>query len=273
MSLVAAAPAVKSIALANGLHLEYVEQGDPVGIPVILLHGVTDSWRSFEPMLPYLPESLRVFALSQRGHGDSDRPAAGYLFPQFAADVAAFMDAVGIDSAVIVGSSMGSSVAQRFAIDYPRRTRGLVQLAAFYSYQDPNLRAYVETEIMGLTDPIDPDFARAFQESTLTRPIPPEFLDLVVQESLKLPARVWRAAFEGFLVADHFAEVDRIGAPTLIIWGDQDAYCSRRDQEHLLAAIAGSRLQVYAGAGHATHWEDPERVAADIVAFVREVVG
>jgi alpha-beta hydrolase superfamily lysophospholipase len=56
------------------------------GVPVILLHGITDSWRSFEPVLPHLPASIRAFALSQRGHGDSERPAAGYHPRDFAAD-------------------------------------------------------------------------------------------------------------------------------------------------------------------------------------------
>ena len=65
----------KTIVLPTGVTLPYVEQGDPDGVPVILLHGVTDSWRSFEPVLPHLPPSIRAFALTQRGHGDADRPS------------------------------------------------------------------------------------------------------------------------------------------------------------------------------------------------------
>ena len=61
--------------LPTGVTLSYVEQGDPSGTPVILLHGITDSRRSFETMMPGLPRSLRVFAISQRGHGDSSKPA------------------------------------------------------------------------------------------------------------------------------------------------------------------------------------------------------
>src|SRR5918999_330076 len=86
-------PIVKSIELPDRVELQYVEQGDPTGTPVLFLHGLTDSWLSFEPVLPHLPESVHAFALSQRGHGDSGRPAAGYHSKDFAADVAAFMDA------------------------------------------------------------------------------------------------------------------------------------------------------------------------------------
>ena len=62
---------VHSVELPTGVTLQYVEQGDPAGIPVLLLHGATDSWRSFEPVLPHLPSSIRAFALTQRGHGDA----------------------------------------------------------------------------------------------------------------------------------------------------------------------------------------------------------
>lgn len=265
---------VKSIALASGLKLEYVEQGDPAGVPVVLLHGGTDSWRSFEPVLPYLPETVRALALSQRGHGGSDRPAAGYLFPQFAADVADFMDAIGIEAAVVVGHSMGASVAQRFAIDYPGRTLGVVLAGAFFSFRANQVYVELtETEIPGLVDPIPPAFVREFQESTLAQPVPPAFLDAVVAESLKVPARVWKAAFTGMLDEDFPEEMGKIRTPTLLVWGDQDGFRHRGDQDALVATIAGARLLVYAGAGHAVHWEEPERFASDLLDFVREVGG
>ena len=59
-----------------------------------------------------------------------------------------------------------------------------------------------------------------------------------------------------------------IAAPTLLVWGDQDAFVPESDQDTLLAAIPGSRLEVYRGAGHAVHWEKPARFAVDLAAFV-----
>ena len=127
--------------------------------------------------------------------------------------------------------------------------------------------------VSGLTDPVDPGFVREFQEGTVARPVPPAFLDTVVRESLKVPARVWRAVFEGFLEADFSARLGGIGVPTLIVWGDRDAICPRGEQEALAAAIPDARLAVYPGAGHAPHWEEPERFTADLVAFTDRVVG
>jgi pimeloyl-ACP methyl ester carboxylesterase len=266
-------PSVKSVKLSSGVELPYLEQGDASGIPVVLLHGVTDSWRSFELVLPHLPRSLRAFAVTQRGHGDADRPAAGYRTRDFAADVAAFANALGLGRLIVVGHSMGSINALRFAIDHPQRTLGVLLAGSFATFRgNPNFMDFWKTAISPLADPIDPGFVREFQQSTLARPVPPAFFETVVQESLKVPARVWRAAFEGFLEDDFVTELGDVKAPTLIIWGDRDAYGPRRDQEALVAAIAGSRLLVYEGAGHAVHWEEPERFAADLVAFARTLV-
>ena len=266
-------PAIKCVELPNRVKLPYVEQGDSSGVPELLLHGVTDSWRSFERVLPSLPASIRAFALSQRGHGDADRTADGYSPHDFAADLAAFMDALGLGSAVIVGHSMGSSIAQRFALDYPGRTLGLVLAGAFLAgwRGSPGAVELWDSAVSTLTDPIDPGFVREFQESTLARPVPPACLDTVMRESLGVPARVWRATFAGFLEADFSAQLGEIKAPTLIVWGDRDTICSRSEQEALAAAIAGSRLVVYSGAGHAPHWEEPESVADDIATFAEKV--
>lgn len=63
-------PVCKSIDLPGRLRLHYAEQGDPDGVPLVMLHGYSDSWRSFELVMPHLPPWVRAFALSQRGHGD-----------------------------------------------------------------------------------------------------------------------------------------------------------------------------------------------------------
>jgi pimeloyl-ACP methyl ester carboxylesterase len=111
--------------LRDGLELPYVEQGDPDGVPVVLLHAWLDSLRCFGQLMAALPERIQAFALDQRGHGDAAKPADGYGLHDFADDVGAFMDAVGLDAAVLVGASSGGYVAQRFAVDNPGRTLGL----------------------------------------------------------------------------------------------------------------------------------------------------
>jgi pimeloyl-ACP methyl ester carboxylesterase len=265
-------PVIKAVELLTRVRLSYVEQGDPFGVPVLLLPGLGDSWRSFEPVLRHLPESIHAFALTQRGHGDASCPAEGYRFDDFAADLTAFVDALELEAAVIAAHSAGGFFAQRFALDHPERTLGLVFIGTPVTLRGhPGAQEAWGSTISKLTDPVDPGFVREIQKSALAQPVPEEFFETLVQEALKVPAHVWRAAFEGFLENDLSRELDKIEVPTLIVWGDRDAILNRSDQEALAAAIAGSRLVVYAGAGHSPHWEEPGRFASDLASFIENL--
>jgi non-heme chloroperoxidase len=227
---------------------------------VLLLHGVTDSRWSFSTVLPHLPAELHAFAIDQRGHGDSDRPDL-YAMADFANDAAAFLDAVGIERATVVGHSMGGLVALRFALDHPGRLARLVLAWTSPAAGNPGVRAL---------NPVPDEFIRAFQLSTLSRPLEPAFLERVVAESRKLPARVWQGAFTGILAADVARDLHRLPrVPTLIVWGDRDDIFPLAEQERLRDGIAGAKLVVYEGGGHAFHWEEPERFARDLTAFIR----
>ena len=261
----------RHVDLPDGTRLKYMERGDANGTPVILLHGYTDSMRSFERVLPYLPRSLRVFALTQRGHGESSKPAGSYASDVFARDVAAFMDAHGLERAVIVGHSMGSTVAMRFAVEYPQRTQALVLEGAFMPRPANAEVSKFLDEVAMLSDPIEPGFVRDFQKSTLAQPVPSEFFEMVVGEALKVPAHVWKAALQPYRHTDFSAALAKIQVPTLLVWGDRDSFTGRNEQDALASAIAGSRLVIYTGAGHSPHWEEPHRFAGQVASFVTEL--
>ncbi len=116
--------------LATGVRLHYAEGGNPTGEAIIFLHGYSDSWFSFSGVLPLLSPSYHAFALTERGHGDSDKPQCCYTVDNFAADVDAFMDALGIEEATLVGGSGGGFIAQRVALDYPHRVSRLILIAS-----------------------------------------------------------------------------------------------------------------------------------------------
>ena len=258
---------LRRIKLSTGVQLEYAEQGDPSGIPVILLHGFTDSWQSFEPVLPYLPASLHVFALSQRGHGNSSKRATSYKAEDFAQDVAAFIKDKRLGPAVIVGHSMGSTNAQCFVSHYPGLTRALILVGSFAGFDKPMVHEF-KTVIDGLNDPVDSTFIVEFQKSTLTRPISAERFQAIVKESLKVPAHVWKGVAAGWASAEYLNALQKFDKPALIIWGDKDAYCPKEDQLLLNKALSNSTLLVYEGTGHANHWEEPEHFARDLIEFV-----
>ena len=122
----------------------------------------------------------------------------------------------------------------------------------------------------GLSDPISTEFAREFQSSTLHLPLPESFFDRLISESLKLPAHLWRETFNGLLASDDEQRLGGVSAPTLLIWGEHDALFPRGDQDQVVRSIKGARLIVYTGTGHCPNWERPDRVAADLTAFLRE---
>ena len=221
--------------------------------------------------MAHLPATLRVFALSQRGHGGSDRPGR-YRTRDFAGDAAAFIEALGLGPALVVGHSMGSANAMRLAIDRPDLLRGLVMAGAFAGFSgNAELVEFHRSAIEPLRDPIDPGFAAEWQQSTLAQAVPPEFFAMVVRECLQAPAAVWRDAFAALFDDDFAAELDRIAVPTLVVWGDRDAMSPAGDQERIGRAIEGSRLLTYEGAGHALHWEQPARFARDLASFANVV--
>jgi pimeloyl-ACP methyl ester carboxylesterase len=265
-------PTLRRIQLPGRVQLEFAEQGERHGVPLVALHGVTDSWHSFEPMLPHLPGKLRIIALTQRGHGASDKPAGGYRPADFADDLAAFLDAMEIDRAVLVGHSMGSVNAMRFAIDHPSRVAGLLLAGTMPWFgRPPELLQFHREQIEPLADPVPADFAREFQRSTLAQPIADALLEGFVAESLKVPARVWRAAFAGFIGDDFSSRLRGIEAPTLVVWGRRDAFCTAAGQQEILRLIRTARLVEYANAGHAMHWEEPRRFALDLTRFIDSI--
>jgi non-heme chloroperoxidase len=257
--------------LTTDVTLHYAERGNPTGEAIIFLHGYSDSWFSYSRVLPLLSPEYHAFALTQRGHGDSDKPECCYTVDDFAADVNAFMDAVSIEEATVVGASTGALFAQRVALDYPHRVSRLVLIGA----QTPANEAIsgLREEVQALEDPVPPEFVREFQESTIYQPVPQEFLDTVISESLKLPARVWRDYMEQAVLSidhDYVVELREIDVPTLMLWGEQDPLFPREEQERLAAAIPGATLKVYPETGHAVHWDRPEQVVQDLETFMRD---
>ena len=252
--------------LATGVSLPYVSTGPPSATPVLLLHAWGESRGSFDRLLPLLPPIMTAFAMDLRGHGDAGKPTAGYSLHGLADDIEAFMDVVGASSAVLLGSSSGGYVAQQVAVNIPDRVAGLVLVGSPRSLQG---RPSFADEVDRLPDPVDAAWVR----DSLTwfprfHPVPQWYIDDRVQDGVRMPARVWREALNGLLTARPPTDTATITAPTLIVWGARDELLPREDQVALAAAIPDSRLVVYEDTGHVVLWEQPERVASDLTAFV-----
>ena len=97
--------------------------------------------------------------------------------------------------------------------------------------------------------------------------MPPELVDLLAAELLKVPARVWRQMFSDLLRYDDTDQLSRIKAPTLLVWGDSDPHITRDTQDPLPQAIPTADLLVYPAIGHTPRWEDPVRYSHDLATF------
>jgi non-heme chloroperoxidase len=256
----------QKILLPNGIQMEYAEYGKKNGTPIIFLHGYTDSWHSFEDVLSRFSSEYHAIALSQRGHGDSDRPAS-YEFKDFAADVAQFIRKKDLGRCIIVGHSLGGLIAQQVALDYPELTKGIVIVSSAPSFADnAGVPEFIE-EVMKLSDPIERRFAEDFQKSTLAHSISPDFLNLYIDETAKVPARVWKSIASEIGKTDYRNSLKKITVPVLVLWGSNDTYCLKDDQDQFTNNLPSSTLIIYEGTGHALHWEQPAKFVQDVTVF------
>ena len=251
------------VTLPNGVRLHYAQQGPQSGPAIILLHGYSDSSLSFSRVMPLLPRELRVIALDLRGHGDSDRPDSGYRMQDLADDVLQVMNALTIPTAVIVGHSMGSFVAQTIADRALSRITSLVLLGS--APRASTVIAGMRDDVDALVDPIDYDFVRQFQYSTIALPVPKQFMDAAIANSRRMPARVWKQILSGML--DFRPAAQRPSLPTLVLGGGKDTVFSVAEQTQLAHQFPNARLQLFDDIGHTLHWERPESFVEALLQF------
>jgi rifampin ADP-ribosylating transferase len=124
-------------------------------------------------------------------------------------------------------------------------------------------------EVDRLTEPVDRAWVRASLEwFPRFHDIPGWYVEDRIDDGLRMPATVWRKTLTGLSTAVPPTETGTITVPTLIIRGKRDDLLVQQDQEALAVAIPGSRLVEYNDTGHLVLWEQPQRVASDLIDFV-----
>lgn len=257
---------MRRIVLATGVDMAVHEQGG--GVPVLLLHAWGETHRTFDRLLPLLPDAMRLVVPDQRGVGHSSKPADGYSLPDAAADVNALLDALEIDSCWLIGTSSGGYLAQQVALDHPARLRGMVLVGSPSNLQGLLPQSFSQS-LSSFHDPVTRADVDALQSALpFHGPVPDSFVEDQMMAALSIPRHVWLASIDGLVRAVPPIDRGRIGVRTLILWGREDDVLPASQADDLVAAIEGSHLVVYEGTGHLVLWEQPERVAHDITAFV-----
>ena len=256
----------QAVTLPNGVTLRYVEAGDPKGKPLVLIHGWTDTSRSWSLLLPELKRH-RLIIPDLRGHGGSDKPDCCYAVGDFANDIRLLLDALGLPRATFAGHSLGSFITQRLAFEHPDRVERLVLIG---STATPGLkpRDWLWNNVMALGNRIDPDSPFIREWVSGPTPIDPAFLAAVRPETAAVPRHVWRAVAHEVTTTQLAPAAEHIAAPAMIIWGDQDPLFGTDAQSGLRAALPHASFHRFKGLGHNTHWEAPRAIGALIAAFV-----
>jgi hypothetical protein len=201
----------------------YAEQGDPGGEPIVLIHPHADSWFSFSRVLSLLPARYHAYALDQRGHGDSERPACCYTIDDLATDIVAFLDGVGTTRAILVGHSASGFIARRLAETHPDRVARLVLINGAVTLPT-QVRREIEAAVQGLQDPLPVAFARELQCKRRPPALARANLRVAGGQSLKAPARVWRDGLRVVPETGHSPHLERSEQ----IADDLDGSCERR---------------------------------------------
>lgn len=258
----------KKVKLASGVTLAYVELGNPKGPPLLLLHGYTDSSRTWSLVAPYLGK-YRLLMPDQRGHGASDAPECCYSANQYAFDAKLFLDAMGVERAHVVGHSLGSMVAIAMAAEYPDRVRsiGLIGSTALVPVKRGD---WLFEGSHALKWPLDPNsqFMRDWHPANQPTPVDPVFAEAIRAEYMTIPRHVWRGVMRELAsvpVARHAAD---IMVPVLILSGGKDPLFPAEHHEALLKTFPQAKAHVFPDLGHNPNWEQPAEIARHIADFL-----
>ncbi len=250
----------KEVRLSNGLKLNYVELGNPDGEPLLLLHGYTDSSRSWSLTAPYLDE-YRLLIPDQRGHGGSDAPLCCYSTSQYADDARLFLDALGVERAAVTGHSLGSMVAISLAADHPERVSSLILIGS--TAMVPVKRGdWLYDNAMNLKAPLDRSspFLREWHPSNQPTSVDPLFANAIEQEYLTIPLHVWRGVMRELAQVPVGRHAEDVKVPVLLISGGKDPLFPAEHHASLRKAFPHAEERVFEELGHNPNWERPEEV-------------
>ena len=258
-----------NFATLNGTNLHYRLDGDRQGAPLVLIHSLGTDLRLWDDLIPRLDPTLRLVRFDLRGHGLSADPTGELTLADFSADLAALLDYLEIDQAVILGISIGGMIALDFALRNQGRISSLMLFDTAARIGTPELwQTRMETlRAQGMAYLADSILARWFAPDFATR-CPTQFQGLRTLFTRNSVAG-YTAACAALRDADLHAEVSQIIVPSLVLCGAQDAATPPDVMEELAQSLPNAYFALLPGAGHTPPVEQPQIMADQINAFLR----
>ena len=260
-------------------------RGAGSGPVIVLVHGMAGSSTTWRSVLPALAEKFTVIAPDLVGHGASEKPRGDYSLGAFASGVRDLLVALGHERATLVGHSLGGGVAMQFAYQFPERCERLVLASSGGLGDEVNLLLRL-LALPGAEYALAVGCNRWIHDAGVSiggwlahvglQPTPN--LEQIWQSYGSLADTETRTAFTHTLrsvidvAGQRVSAADRLylaaAVPTLIIWGDHDKIIPVEQGRATHAAIPGSRLEIFAGAGHFTHCDQPDRYCEVLTDFM-----
>jgi pimeloyl-ACP methyl ester carboxylesterase len=286
-------PASEFLQRPDGTVIHYRDEGRRDGLPVVLLHGSNASLHTWEPWVALLGDDYRIVTLDLPGHGLTGRvPGDDYSMPAFIGAVTAVADHLGLDRFVLGGNSMGGGVTWQFALAHPERVSAmiLVDAVGLWSWRESGpprgsgspvaFRLLGQDWFRSVAGRLDPKLLvgqglrASFYDPTLVDDaMIARYRDLALREGSRAATLARFGSFRSSAAAAN-AEPDLsvLAQPTLVMWGEHDALIPPEVGQRFVETLPNARLVVYPDAGHIPMEELPERSAADVRAFLAEVV-
>lgn len=266
--------------------MNVVDYGE--GRPLIFIHGLSGCWQNWLENIPFFAREHRVIAVDLPGFGESEMPVEPISISGYAATIDAVMQELGIDTAQVVGNSMGGFIGAELAIGCPARVERLVLVAAaglstaeIRTERTKGLRHRAENVAFFYLGWL----ASRSTIVTRRRRLRSALLLLVAAHPDRLPPaltieQVAGSGKPGFSDAlDAICQyqirdrLEKIACPTLIVWGDKDRLVPLRDASVFEELIPDSRKVIYKDTGHISMMERPARFNRDVDAFLHEKAG
>jgi pimeloyl-ACP methyl ester carboxylesterase len=267
----------------HGHDVSYLRGGE--GDALLLVHGIAGSCNTFEPVLEGLAERYQVIAPDLLGHGQSGKPRGDYSLGAHASGLRDLMEMLQIPSATIIGHSLGGGVAMQMAYQFPKRCERLVLVASggLGSEVTPLLRAATLPGTDLALAVATSEKAKGVYRTVLS---PFKRLNLaasptvshVIEHVACLQDREARHAFIHTVRAVMDLKGQRIDArnrlylanhvPMMIVWGDRDRFIPIKHGVEAHEMLPKSRLEVFRGAGHFPHRDDPEHFVDIVLDFM-----
>jgi pimeloyl-ACP methyl ester carboxylesterase len=246
------------------------------GPDLVLLHGLAGNARTWEDQIDAFSPRYRVTAWDAPGYGESDTVEP--TVDSYARTLAAFLDALGLSSVILLGHSMGGVVAGRFAALYPRRLRALVLSCTLLGRAQPAGAPLGESYRARLADheQLTPDaYGRRRAESMAAPGCAAEILDRLSAIAAETRRDGLEAAMRVIAEADNAASLGSLDLPVLVLSGQQDRTVSAEVTAGLLAALDAGKSRVehvaLAGVGHAPYLENAPAYTAALGDYLRRL--